>query len=72
MRGAGLLLFVVLCGLEWYFIAVASKSPPYAGPAVPGQKIPTFSASLPDGTPFTQASLADGNPSLLVFFRGRW
>ncbi len=30
LRVAGLVLFVLLAGFEWYFVAVASKTPAYA------------------------------------------
>jgi hypothetical protein len=72
VRVLGLLLFGLLCGLEWYFLGVASKSPPYAGPAIADQRVPPFAASRADGTAFTQENLSDGTSSVLVFFRGRW
>src|SRR5712692_3644388 len=39
LRSAGLVLFVLLCGLEWFFMLVVTKTPPYEGPAQPGHKV---------------------------------
>jgi len=72
VRFLGLAAFGLLCGLEWYFLLVASKTPAYAGPALPGRQIPAFAARRADGGRFTDENLRDGTPSLLVFFRGRW
>jgi hypothetical protein len=67
-----LLPCVLICGMEWYLIGVASRTPAYTGPAQPGQSVPAFRARLADGKPFTEADLKQGTPSVLVFFRGRW
>jgi hypothetical protein len=71
-RILGLLVFMALCGYTWYFLLVETKLPAYTGPARAGQKLPEFSASLSDGTPFTNADLEKGTPTVLVFFRGHW
>jgi hypothetical protein len=71
LRIAGLVLFVLLCGCEWFFL-VASKTPSYDGPAQPGSKMPVFAAALADGSAFTDKDLEKGKPSVLLFFRGRW
>jgi hypothetical protein len=72
MRAILLVLFVVLCGLEWSMLAVGMKSPLYMGPAQPGRKVPAFTAMLADGAPFTEKDLAEGSSTILLFFRGRW
>src|SRR5262249_38607275 len=72
LRIAGLFLFVLFCGFEWYFVAVASKLPAYAGPAQANRKIPSFATSLANGTTFTDKDLQNGTPTVLTFFRGRW
>jgi hypothetical protein len=72
LRIAGLMVFVLLCGVEWYLVLVATKTPLYTGPAQPGRKAPAFAATLADGTPFTNLDLEKGIPTALVFFRGRW
>lgn len=72
VRIAGLLVFVLLCGLEWFVLLEATKTPLYTGPAQPGRKLPEFAAALADGTAFTSLDLEKGIPTVLVFFRGRW
>jgi hypothetical protein len=72
VRGIGLVLFTLLCGLEWFTIAVATKTPEYTGPAQPGRKVPQFTAVLATGAPFTEKDLESGSTTALVFFRGRW
>lgn len=72
LRIAGLVLFVLACAGEWFMVLVATKSPVYVGPALPGNKVPAFSASLADGRAFTNQDLEKGVSSVLVFFRGRW
>ncbi len=69
---AFLFLLVVVCGFEWFMVLVGIKTPEYHGPAVVGQPIPTFVASLADGKPFSDKDLEIGKPSVLLFFRGRW
>lgn len=71
-RIAGLAAFSILCGLEWFFFGVATRTPAYSGPAQVGTKLPAFAATYADGRAFTDKSLADGNRSVLIFFRGRW
>lgn len=71
-RTLGLVFFTIVCGMEWFMLAVGTATPLYTGPAQPGHKVPEFTASLADGTPFTEKDLAQGSPTVLVFFRGRW
>jgi hypothetical protein len=71
-RPIGLLLFTALCGLEWFFVAHAIRTPEYTGPAVPGQKLPAFTARKANGDTFLHAELAQGTPSIALFFRGHW
>ena len=72
LRISTLILFVALCGFEWFFLLVATKTPAFTGPAQPGARLPIFAATLADGTSFTNADLEKGAPSVLVFNRGRW
>lgn len=72
VRAIVLVLFAVVCGLEWSMLAVGMKSPLYTGPALPGRNVPTFTANLADGTPFTEKDLEKGSSTILLFFRGRW
>ncbi len=72
MRILGLLFFTVVCGLEWFMLLVGTATPLYRGPAQPGRTVPEISARLADGTPFTEKDLAQGSPTVLLFFRGRW
>lgn len=65
-------LLTLLCGGEWYLLVIAAKTPPYTGPAQVGSKVPEFSATLADGTPFTNDDLAKHGRTALVFNRGRW
>jgi hypothetical protein len=71
LRIIGLLIFMALAGMEWFFI-VGTKLEPYAGPAKAGEKLPAFTASFADGSPFATQNLEDGKATLLVFFRGHW
>jgi hypothetical protein len=72
VRGAGLVLFLLVCGFEWFFVLVALRTPPYTGPAQPNQHIPAFATTLANGTPFTSKDLENGKPTVLVFYRGHW
>jgi hypothetical protein len=67
-----LMLFLVLCGLEWYFMVEFAKTPVYSGPAKIGQKLPALHASFADGKDFTQGDLEKGKRSAIIFFRGKW
>lgn len=71
-RIAGLSVFTLLCGLEWFVFGVATKTPAYTGPAQVGTRLPAFAATYADGRAFTDKTLADGNRSVVLFFRGRW
>jgi hypothetical protein len=72
LRSVVLAVFALLCVGEWYLMLVATKTPAYTGPAQPGSKIPPFSATLADGTPFTNTDVEQDIRSVLVFNRGRW
>jgi len=72
IRIAALVLFLLVCGFEWYFVFVATRTPEYTGPAKPQAKVPAFTTKLADGKPFTDKDLQSGVPTLLVFFRGHW
>jgi hypothetical protein len=67
-----LIMFAMVCGLEWYVFTVAARSPAYTGPGQPGRKVPQFAARLADGTPFTSAELEKGTSTVMVFYRGHW
>lgn len=70
-RALGLALLAALAGMEWYFLLAFTKLPQYAGPQA-GEKLPSFQAALVTGEPFTNADLASGASTVLVFFRGHW
>ena len=72
LRTIGVVVFALICGLEWFVFAVATKTPPYAGPAIAGARTPAFSAKLADGQTFTDRDLARGTPTILLFYRGHW
>lgn len=69
---AGAAVLAAVCAFEWFFLLVATKSPVYEGPAQIGRRVPAFQSVFADGSPITDADLARGAPTLLVFFRGRW
>ena len=71
-RTIGVLFFAIVCGLEWFLLSVGTATPLYSGPAETGRKVPEFTTSLADGTPFTEKDLKRGTPTVLLFFRGRW
>ena len=70
-RSMGLVLFALLCGLQWFFVLVVAKTPPYEGPQV-SDKVPAFAATYADGRAFTNKDLEDGKPTVLLFYRGHW
>jgi hypothetical protein len=72
VRPIGLVLFAILCGLEWHMLLVGTRTPAYTGPAQAGHSIPEFTATLADGRPFTEKDLEQGTHTVLLFFRGRW
>jgi hypothetical protein len=72
LRGIGLVLFALFCGMEWFMVLVALVTPAYSGPAQIGRTLPAFATELADGKTFTDKNLADGTPTVLLFFRGRW
>ena len=71
-RKVGLVVFVVVCGLEWYWLAVGTMNPVYHGPAQAGRALPPFTTTLADGKVFASEDLAKGGSSVLVFYRGHW
>jgi hypothetical protein len=72
LRIVGLCVFALICAAQWFMIGYALRAPEYTGPAQPNQKAPAFTALRVDGSSFTQADLATGSPSVLLFFRGHW
>jgi hypothetical protein len=64
-------LVVFLAAFEWHLM-YSVKLPAYTGPVTAGHPFPGFSATLADGTPFTQEELKSDKNTALVFFRGRW
>ena len=72
LRTIGLVVFLALCGFEWFFIGHAIRTPEYTGPAQPGQPVPAFTARKADGTTFSHSDVAAGAPSIMLFFRGHW
>jgi len=67
-----LIPLVVLCGLVWFHMLMSRQEPPYTGPAHAGEKMVPFTTTLADGRVFSQDDLAKGQPTVLLFFRGRW
>ena len=72
LRIVGLVIFSVFCGIEWFGLAIAMRTPEYTGPVAVGLPLPTFAATRSDGAAFTDRDLVQGKSTLLVFFRGRW
>jgi hypothetical protein len=64
-------LALLLVAAEWLLL-VSVKLPVYTGPVAAGRVFPAFTATLADGTPFTQEQLKNDKNTALVFFRGRW
>jgi peptidoglycan/LPS O-acetylase OafA/YrhL len=64
-------LLTLLSVFQCYFWVIGTKTPPYTGPAQVGSTVPEFSATLADGSAFTNANL-EGGRTVLVFNRGRW
>jgi hypothetical protein len=71
LRIIGLVIFIALAGMEWFFM-LGSTMAPYTGPAKSGEKLPAFTATLADGSQFTNQTLEDGKSTVMVFFRGHW
>jgi hypothetical protein len=71
-RVIAFVLVAACAGLQWYFLVSLMKLPAYDGPAQAGKPLPSFSATLADGRPFTEADLRDGSRRVMAFFRGRW
>jgi hypothetical protein len=72
VRSVALVVFVLLCGFIWYRIVGSSHEPEYTGPAKPEHRIPAFVTTLANGKSFSNTDLAQGRPTVLLFFRGRW
>lgn len=72
LRTLGVLFFGLLCGMEWFMLLHATKTPTYAGPIRKGHKFPEFNATLADGKPFGNRDLESDRPTVMVFFRGHW
>jgi hypothetical protein len=72
VRIALFVLFLLVCGFEWFFILFGANTPPYRGPAQAGRQLPAFTTTLWDGSSFSDKNLAEGKSTVLVFFRGRW
>src|SRR5438270_828826 len=66
-----LLLVTLLAAGEWAFV-LETRLPAYTGPVAEGRPFPAFKTARADGSPFTQEDLADGQKTVMVFFRGRW
>jgi hypothetical protein len=71
-RIVAFVLIAALAGFEWHFLVNMTTLPEYAGPAKTGQPLPAFQTTLADGSSFSDDSLRDGVPTVMVFFRGRW
>ena len=72
VTGILVVLMLAFAGLEGFVLGVAMKTPDYTGPATAGNPMPSFTTAYADGRPFTDKDLADGRPTVLTFFRGRW
>jgi hypothetical protein len=66
------LAFVVVLATGQFAFVFATRLPAYTGPVAVGKPFPSFSTQVADGTPFTQRDLQSDQPTVLVFFRGRW
>lgn len=71
-RWAAAVLLALFAAAEWVFLLVLMNTPAYTGPARPGQAFPAFTATLADGSTFTQDNLKGDQNTVLVFFRGHW
>jgi hypothetical protein len=71
-RVIALVLIAALAGLQWHFLLNMVNLPEYAGPARIGQPLPAFQTTLADGGSLSDVDLRDGDPTVMVFFRGRW
>ncbi|HYV35123.1 MAG TPA: hypothetical protein VE988_05430 [Gemmataceae bacterium] len=65
-------LITTLAAFQWFFFISLTQLPVYQGPAQAGKVIPAFTTTLASGGTFTDKTLQDGTPTVLVFFRGRW
>jgi hypothetical protein len=71
LRWLALGLVLLLAGMEWTFV-LATRLPPYSGPAAIGQPLARFSTTRADGSTFTDQDLKGDRNHAIVFFRGRW
>jgi len=72
VRPLGLALFAIVCGAEWFMLIHGMNTPPYTGPAQVGEPLPAFAAVRADGRSYSNSDLAQGDATILLFFRGRW
>lgn len=72
VRFVALGLVMLFAVVQWLFLGAMARLPSYEGPAKAGQPMPAFETILADGSEFTEKDLANGQASVLVFFRGRW
>jgi hypothetical protein len=69
----GLFIFIMLCGLEWFFLLQISRLPEYTGPVEVGGKLPPFSTTRADDErPLTEKNFELGTAAVIVFYRGHW
>jgi hypothetical protein len=72
VRILSLVLIGLMAGFEWFFVLVATRLPPYAGPVTVGQPLPAFAVLRPDGSGFTDKDCRTGNPMVIDLYRGHW
>jgi hypothetical protein len=71
-RWAALVLFTFFAAAQWLMLLVVLATPAYTGPVKAGQPFPEFSATLADGSSFTQNDLKGDQNTAMVFYRGWW
>lgn len=72
-RTIGFVFFVLLTGLEFFFVLVLGKTPLYTGPAQPGSPLPAFETTLAaDGSTLTNRNLTGDGGTVIHFYRGHW
>jgi dolichyl-phosphate-mannose--protein O-mannosyl transferase len=71
-RMFALVVVGIVTVLEWWFLLFNSALPTYNGPIAVGQQFPEFTASLSNGSPFSQNNFLGEQGTVLVFFRGHW
>ena len=69
----GVVLFcVALACFEWFFVLAGTVLPQYTGPIAEGSSLPTFHATLADGTEIDETYFRSRPMTALVFFQGSW